>query len=88
MFRKSLMALAAVATLGLGMTSLSNTASADIHFGFGIGTGFGYGPGFHHGYGFRHGYYGRRCFIRTVRMRRHHRWVWRNVRVCPRYPIY
>jgi hypothetical protein len=92
MFRKTILALAATGALAFGMTGLSNTASADVHFGIGIGTGFGYGGypgyGFHHGYGWRHHYVGRRCFIETVRVRRHHHWVWRNVRVCRGYPSY
>jgi hypothetical protein len=90
MFRKSLLALAAAGTLALGMTSLSNTASADVHFGFGIGTGFGYHPGFyHHGYGWRRHYvYGPRCGWRDVRVRRHHHWVWRQVRVCSSFRGY
>jgi hypothetical protein len=87
MFRKTILALAATGALALGMTSMANTASADVHFGFGFGYP-GYGYGLHHGYGWRHRYFAPSCFIRTVQVRRHHRWVWRNVRVCNRYPVY
>jgi hypothetical protein len=78
MIRKSLMALAAAGTLALGMTSLSNTASANIV----ISIGGGYHHGWHHGY---FPGYGGRCHFRTIRVRHHHHWVWRNVRVCPIY---
>ena len=82
MLRKALIALAAVGTLATGMTSLSNTASANIVFQFGTGYGF------HHGAYWRHWPHGSRCYIKTIKVRYHHRWVWRNVKVCRGYPVY
>ncbi len=80
MIRKILLALTAAGTLAMGIGTATSPASADIVLRFGNGYhhhGF-YKPGF-----YRHHY--ARCFIRTVRVRYHHHWVWRNVRVCPGY---
>lgn len=77
MIRKTLIALAAAGTLALGMTSLSNTASANIV----ISIGGGYHHGFYHGWR-------PHCIIRTVRVWRHHHWVWKKVRVCHRHHHY
>jgi hypothetical protein len=78
MIRKTLIALAAAATLALGMSSLSKPAAADIVINIGGG----------HHHGLRHGFYhgGRPyCGLRTVRIWRHHHWTWRTVRVCRSY---
>lgn len=88
MFRKTLFAIAAAGTLALGMTSVTKPAEASIVLQFGTGYGYGgygYYPRYHHGY-YNHGY--RRCGVRTVRVRHHHRWVYRKVRFCNRYPVY
>lgn len=95
MLRKTLIAIAAAGTMALGMTSMTKPADAQIflQFGNGYGNGYGYGDGYYGGFHhrFHHGYYGyghRRCGYRTVRVRHHHRWVLRRIRVCNRYPVY
>jgi hypothetical protein len=88
MLRKSLIVIAAAATMVVGMTSLSKPASADVFFGFGFNDPYYYG--FRH-YRYDDDYYGGyrpRCFLRTVKVWRHHRWVWRKVRVCRGYHHY
>jgi hypothetical protein len=78
MIRKTLIALAAAGTLALGMISVSSPASANIVIRFGSGYHHGWHNGWHHGYG-------PHCFWRNVRVRHHHHWVWRKIRVCPGY---
>jgi hypothetical protein len=86
MLRKTLIVIAAAATMAVGMTSLTKPASADVFLGFGFGSPY---YGFHHRH--HHGYYSGyrpRCFLRTVRVWRHHHWVRRKVRVCRGYHSY
>ncbi len=73
MKRLSIIGLAAAAAIALSVGT-SAPAQAKIFFSFGVGHGYGYG--YHHGYGFH------RCGWRTVKIRRHHRWVLINRRVC------
>lgn len=73
MKRLSIIGLAAAAAIALSVGT-SAPAQAKIFFSFGVGHGYGYG--YHHGYGFH------RCGWRTVKVRRYHRWVLINRRVC------
>ena len=75
MKRLSIIGLAAAAGIALSVGT-SAPAQAKIFFSFGVGHGYGYGYGYHHGYGFH------RCGWRTVKVRRYHRWVLINRRVC------
>jgi hypothetical protein len=69
MFRKTLIAIAAAGTLALGMGSLTSSANANVT----ITIGGGYNHGWNNG---------RHCQIQRVKVRHHHRWVWRKIRSC------
>jgi hypothetical protein len=71
MFRKTLITIAAAGTLALGMVSASSTANA----GLSISVSGGNYHGWHDGYGSH-------CQIQRVKVRHHHRWVWRKIRSC------
>lgn len=90
MLRKSLIIIAAAATMAVGMASLSKPASADVFLGFGFNDPYynGHGYRFHHRY--YNDYYGYRprCHWRKVKVWRHHRWVWRKVKVCRGHRYY
>jgi hypothetical protein len=74
MFRKTLLAIAAAATLALGLGSATAPAEAGhrrAHIGIYIGTPY---VGFYHHRGHRHGH----CHI--VRVKKHH--GWKRVKSC------
>lgn len=73
--------LAATALLAL---TIGTTAPAEASHGLGFGFGFGIhnGYGFHNGFGIHRGYGFRNCGWRTVKVRRHHRWILVQRRIC------
>ncbi len=73
MKRLSMIGLAAAAAIVL---SVGTSAPAQAKIFFSFGHGFGYGYGIHHGYGWHN------CGWRTVKVRRHHRWIFVQRRVC------
>jgi hypothetical protein len=82
MIRKTMIALATVTTMALGMTAATSTANARVFFSVGVGSGY-YGPGYYGPgyYGWHHGH----CHWRKVKVWHHHHWVWRSVKTCHRH---